>query len=505
NQVRFFHLRGDQVSVDVLSIPDGLSPEIRDIVNVVTLDSLIGRSNGEFFNNDLYIYHYPGSYALLESMKSIERGAVVFYFHNVTPPEFWHDAAGRRLLQESINDIPKYVSHSDLVVADSEFNAEELVKSGACELDRIRVLPLPVPDELFLPTQTSHDLIDQYDLTGQRILLYVGRMAANKRIDLLVDCLKAVKQKLSNVKLLLVGDGASNEALRHEVKRAQSRAEELGLRDEVIFTGVVGSVAPYFGLADVYVSASLHEGFGVPLVEAMACGVPVVATDITSHPWVLDQAGVLVEPNSADALAKGVIDVLTDDRRYGELVRLGLKRSRRFSLRQYYLDLNKIISDLMSCLPLNDYSAPLKVHNDKAVLPSTMASPEPSTLPMTMTGQESPSKEVSVNAESVTLSVELSNLRASSSILNRAFTTVSAKPVFGRFIHFLRRIVLSQFREQYVDPAFREQERFNLQVTSIIEKIAAQINTGKPMGSYQSLASDRPKDDAEPKSGPTSV
>ena len=88
-------------------------------------------------------------------------------------------------------------------------------------------------------------------------------------IDLLVEALAIVRQSVLNAVLLLVGDDASNPAIIETVTKAKARAQELGVTFHVIFTGVVDDQAPCYRLADVYATASLHEGFGVPLIEAV--------------------------------------------------------------------------------------------------------------------------------------------------------------------------------------------------------------------------------------------
>jgi hypothetical protein len=131
--------------------------------------------------------------------------------------------------------------------------------------------------------------------------------------------------------------------LRQIVTAARARAEELGVAGAVIWAGRVDELLPYYRLADVYVTASLHEGFGVPLIEAMACGVPVVASRAGAMPWVLGNAGLLCKPGDAADLAAQVLRVLQDAALRYDLVERGLRRAQDLSLENYQAGLAEIV------------------------------------------------------------------------------------------------------------------------------------------------------------------
>jgi glycosyltransferase involved in cell wall biosynthesis len=342
HQVRFFRRRGDDVHV-YTSDPCGELPgDIRGLTTAVTMAELRTGKEDHFRLSDLYIYHYPGYYELLESMREIDRGTVVFYYHNVTPPELWgSDIDQERLVQGTTGK--SLVHYADLCLTPSPFNKQDLVDQVGYDADRISVLPMPVALGEFTPGEKDAELMRQYELEGQNVLLFVGRMAGNKRIDLLVEALALIKKQMPNSRLLLVGDNESSGAYRQITARAKVRAEELGIGREVIFTGRVARLPTYLRLADVYVTASLHEGFGVPLIEAMACGVPVVASRCTAMPWVVGDAGLLAEPGDAEDLAEKTVAVLTDSGLHSALVERGLERAQVFSLERYEARLGEIV------------------------------------------------------------------------------------------------------------------------------------------------------------------
>ena len=109
--------------------------------------------------------------------------------------------------------------------------------------------------------------------------------------------------------------------------------EQLGLADEVLFTGGIpwADVPAFYSLAEVFVFPSLYEGFGLPPLEAMACGTPVIAADVSSIPEVVGDAGLLIDPNDAEGLAETLGRVLNEAALRQDLRRRGLERAREFS------------------------------------------------------------------------------------------------------------------------------------------------------------------------------
>jgi glycosyltransferase involved in cell wall biosynthesis len=434
NQVRFFSRRGDDVHVYIPSPPHHVPADIAAVTSMVTLDDLIGGQQEHFRLSDLYIYHYPGYYDLLESVRRLERGTVIFYYHNVTPPELWGTDVDRESLINSVRQT-NLAHYADLAITVSPFNKQDLVERAGYAPDRIHVLPLAVPLEEFTPGDQDIELAHRYNLEGQRVLLYVGRMAGNKRIDLLIEALAQVKDQVPNVKLMLVGDEQSNPAYCQIVAAARARAEELGVAEAVIWTGRVDELLPYYRLADVYVTASLHEGFGVPLIEAMACGVPVVASRAGAMPWVLGNAGLLCKPGDAASLAAQALRVLQDADLRQDLVNRGLKQAQRFGLENYEAGLVEIVDQAVA------YTMP-DIPPDLSISPSREETGEP----------------VSPFAQDQSLLGGLTQeIEAHSDVAQRGYLVRSKVPLVGPLIAWVRRNLTSHLREPYLDPMIERQ------------------------------------------------
>ena len=362
-QARFFRLRGDEVQIYVQHPPEGISSDIAPLVRIVSVGELIGGFHPHFNCSDLYVYHYPSRHKLMESIGGINRGTVLFNYHGVTPPELWNHRKGRDALIRGTEGII-LVHHADLALADSTYLAQELIQRAGYPAERTRVLPLPVPLEQFSPGPADPALARQHGLVDHRVLLFVGRMAGNKRIGLLVRALAQVQREVPEVKLLLVGDDRSAPHYRAEVAKAKALAQELGVVDDVIFTGRVDNLPDYYRLADLFVTASLHEGFCVPVLESMASGVPVVGSDCTAIPETIGDAGLLFCPGDADALASQVVAALKNDEVRTTLQNRGLARVQSFSLQQYETQLAHVVQ----CVS----NAPRTVSADAPLLTSPM-------------------------------------------------------------------------------------------------------------------------------------
>ena len=464
HQARFFLRRGDDVRIYTHHPPEKVPESIRALVQVATPAELLADRASHFMASDLYVYHYPCRYDLLESIRSLERGAVLFYYHNVTPPELWESDFGQEWLQESVESVGRFTPYADLMVADSQFNAQQLVEQYGVDPARVRVLPLPVSLERFRPGPKDPGLLERYGLLGKRVILFVGRMASNKRVDLLVEALPRIQEEFPNAMLLLVGDDRGNPAIQENVQRVKARAEALGVDDAVIFAGVVDELPEHYRLADVYATASLHEGFGVPLLEAMASGVPVVASRATAHPWVVGEAGVLVDPGDAQALAKGILEVLADDSRAGELIRRGLARAQEFSVEAYERNWFRVVAEVTAWLPNNPY--PVLVEEASTELELSQAQ-EPST-------EDQPAQDPRPKRTTppAALAAEMDELLQKADVMLRGYTVRSKLPVLGPLIAWVRRNLTSHLREPYVDPTFERQVAFNQQLVRALQRLA---------------------------------
>ncbi len=289
---------------------------------------------------DLAFYNYFGGSELYHSIALPHRGVKVFDYHGVTPPELVDDVAARGTYERGVRETA-LVRHADFALVRSAYMRDELARTFGFPADRITVLPYETDTSRFTPGPRDPALAQRYGLAGRRVLLYVGRMASHKKIDELVRALAAARREIPDAVLLLAGN-TSEAAHRRVMEEALRRARELGVGDSVIFTGEIDHAAlpAYYRLCDLFVTASRHEGFCIPVIEAMACGKPVIGARATALPDTIGDGGLLFEPGDHEGLAAAAVRLLREtksggDSPYRALSRAALARAGRFSAGSY--------------------------------------------------------------------------------------------------------------------------------------------------------------------------
>jgi glycosyltransferase involved in cell wall biosynthesis len=234
-------------------------------------------------------------------------------YHNITPVGLladWEPAVGYELALGRAQ-LERLAPESHLAVADSAYNEEELRMAGYKETAVVPLL-IDMTATADAPDAELSDRLAAGRRRGGADLLYVGKISPHKAPHDLVKMLQVYRQTYDPAaRLHLVGSPLGE---RYGPALA-AFIERLGLSDAVSVTGSVtaGELEAYYRAADVYVSASDHEGFCVPLVEAMGHGVPVVAYGVTAVPETVGSAGLLVPDKSPLHFAAAVHRVVTDE------------------------------------------------------------------------------------------------------------------------------------------------------------------------------------------------
>ena len=207
---------------------------------------------------------------------------------------------------------------ADLILSVSAFTAERMRSWLSDPMPPVVVIPNAVDFARFAPGEKDPDLIQRHGLAGKRIIMTLGRMAANERakgFDQLIELMPRLHDRCPELIYLCAGDGDDR-------ARLQAKALGLGCQDLVVFTGRIPEErkADYFRLADAYVHPSQMEGFGIVLLEALACGIPVVGStvDATEEALLHGELGSAVDPFDKDALTEAIIAAINQPKRVPE-------------------------------------------------------------------------------------------------------------------------------------------------------------------------------------------
>jgi len=219
-----------------------------------------------------------------------------------------------------------YARGAAAIVTDSEHSRRAIVERLGLPAERIAVIPVGLGRE-FVASAPSPAQRDRYGL-GPRYALYVGNFLPHKNLPRLLRAWAALPPTLRGTHRLILagGDRAGRPPL-------EALARSLGVTASVGFAGLVADedLPAVYGGAATLVLPSLEEGFGLPALEAMACGAPVIASRRGALPEVVGDAGVLVEPEQGDALTAALTRVLGSDGERAALARRGLERAATFT------------------------------------------------------------------------------------------------------------------------------------------------------------------------------
>jgi glycosyltransferase involved in cell wall biosynthesis len=252
---------------------------------------------------DLTIFHFALVSPMTSAFAKLKAGRVLQY-HNVTPAHFFagYDAAIFRLAMLGREDLKSLVGHTDIAFGDSEYNRQELDALG---FSNTGVFPIAVDTERITRAPRRPALESVLQDEGWLNFLFVGRIVPNKKIEDHIKLAEHYKRYVNEqYRFVFVG---KTDATPRYFDAIQALIERYRMPPgRFIFTGAVPEedLATYYRMASVYISLSEHEGFCVPLLEAMAADVPVLAYSTTAVPDTLGGAGVQFAPKDLEYAAE---------------------------------------------------------------------------------------------------------------------------------------------------------------------------------------------------------
>ena len=292
--------RGVESNLYALSIDDELRD---DVLPFDTISSHLG---------DATILHFAVPSIMSTKFAQLKSRTVIQY-HNITPAHFFapYDSGIFRIAALGREELKALVGHVDVALGDSEYNRQELETLG---FDTTGVVPIIVDTTRITESPVEPVLEETLLGDGLANILFVGRIAPNKKIEDIIRLAEHYKRYVdTDYRFIFVG--RTDAVPRYYNTILALIAEYQMPRDRFVFTGTVtdSELATYYRASHAYISLSEHEGFCVPLVEAMAADIPVLAFGATAVPETLGGAGICFSPKDLEYAAEMLGLLVYDD------------------------------------------------------------------------------------------------------------------------------------------------------------------------------------------------
>ena len=258
----------------------------------------------------------------------------VVTLHDINTVLFPGEADGVRLKRIRDSLLVRGLRRAAVTMAVSEATKRDAILRLKLPADRFQVVYQAVDEEVATPVHDDerNRVLERYSIEDP-FVLYAGRIQPHKNVPRLIEAFAVARSQVEqdwryrNLKLVVIGDDLSRYP---EVRRSVMRTR---IQDSVRFLGFVPveTLRVFYASASVFLFPSLYEGFGMPPLEAMAHGTPVVTSNTSSIPEAVGDAAVSVNPENVFDIARGLRQVLTGEVDNGELVERGFKQVKRFS------------------------------------------------------------------------------------------------------------------------------------------------------------------------------
>ena len=223
---------------------------------------------------------------------------------------------------------PRTVKVAEAIIINSESLRTEIERHLEVDSSKLRLIPEAVDHDLFKPgdAAAAGARVASYGVT-KPFVLFVSSLWPYKNCDGLLQAWSSARAALGDRQLVIIGAGRDKEY----AESLSALAQELGITDDVVFVGGIplAETVSFYRAADVFVYASFNETFGLPILEAMACGCPVVTSNVTAMPETAGGAAALCDPTDPASIAKAILEAIGPAR--DGLIERGLRRASQFT------------------------------------------------------------------------------------------------------------------------------------------------------------------------------
>ena len=309
----------------------------------------------ELFSHKPEILHIPAGHKIppFQPCKTI---VTIYDTAFLTFKNYFHPSVRWR----SVKFTRHAIRHADRIIAISESTKKDITDFYEVNPDRIVVIYLGV-EEIYRPLNDMdriNKIRQKYNVKSDYIL-FVGVLQPRKNISRLIKAFNSLlRRKEKDYQLVIVGKKG------WLYKEIFQTVKELRLEDKVIFTGYVPreEIPILMNGAKLFVFPSLYEGFGIPLLEAMACGTPVIASKVSSIPEIVGDAGCLFDPYNEKEITEVMFDVLSKEGLRKEMSKNGLERAKLFSWEKAARETLSVYEEVYKQnRPLADSLSPLSI------------------------------------------------------------------------------------------------------------------------------------------------
>ncbi len=282
------------------------------------------------------LFHFPYFDPFFLTLPFKKLGKTIITIHDLTPiifPELFPIGIKGRVKYSIQKQVSK---RADAIITDSESSKKDIIKLLSIKDNKVFSIPLAA-GEHFKKFTVSHaqkeNVLKKYNIP-EKFALYVGDATPNKNLPSLIDAVR-----IADVPLVIVGGAIAKEDIdrKHPWNKDIVYAQQAAFKNKKI--KIVGFVSDddlvfLYNIATVFVFPSLYEGFGLPILEAAACGCPVITARGGSIPEVIGDAGIYINPQNPYEIAKAISSVFEDEKKRNDLSKKGIVQAAKFSWKQ---------------------------------------------------------------------------------------------------------------------------------------------------------------------------